>query len=89
MWHASIAFHGRHLDRLERRRRAYRALHGVGDAILGEWVEETPRSIHLRRRLSFNEVMHSGCVLRDIRGTDEAAVLLEPLRRWLPAGWTE
>lgn len=73
----------------ERLERARRALHGVGDAALGEWVENTPRATHLRRRLSAIEVAGSGCVMRDVRDTAEADALLAPVRHLLPAGYVE
>jgi hypothetical protein len=57
--------------------------------MLGEWIERGERAWHLRRRLSTAEVAVSGCVLRDIRGTPEADLLLAPLRHRLPAGYTE
>jgi hypothetical protein len=49
-----------------------RALNGVGDLALGQWVEDGDRGVaHVRRRLSAEEVRATGIVVRDIRGTDE------------------
>lgn len=93
VWHASIAYHGpaRGLNGIAGARldRAMRHLRGVGDPTLGEWVEHTPRATHLRRRLSAAEVAASGCVMRDVRGTPEADLLLAPYRHRLPAGYHE
>jgi hypothetical protein len=58
---------------------ARRALHGVGDAKLGEWVEQGERGVfHLRRRLSAAEAALVGPA-RDIRGTEEERVRMEAL----------
>jgi hypothetical protein len=50
-----------------------RALHGVGDASLGEWREQGARGVvHLRRRLSDDErASVGGLDVRDVRGTFE------------------
>lgn len=45
--------------------------------------------MHYRRRLSALEVLHTGLVIRDVRGTPEYDRLLEPVRQWLPAGYSE
>lgn len=93
MWHASIAYHGslhhRSMNTIisEQTERAFRALRGVGDGHLGQWVEKPRDVIHLRRRLSTVEA--AGFILRDVRGTPEAEQLLAPLRRYLPPGYTE
>lgn len=58
--------------------RAFKALEGVGDASLGEWVERTPKAVHIRRRISESEQMVVGGV-RDIRGSEEATSRLETL----------
>lgn len=70
------------------RKIALRELGGVGDWKLGQWEEFTGRAFHLRRRLSDAESKIVG-PLRDIRGTEEAVRLLEPLRPLLPPGWSE
>ncbi len=58
--------------------RAFKALEGVGDASLGEWVERTPKAVHVRRRISEAEQLVIGEV-RDIRGTEECSSRLEIL----------
>lgn len=95
MWHASIAYHGSrgnptwpspHLYQA-RLDKALRALRGVGDRKLGEWIDHTDKATHLRRRLSIEEA--HGFVLLDVRGTPEAERLLAPVRRYLPIGYSE
>ena len=54
------------------------SLEGVGDARLGEWVEATPKAVHVRRRISEQEQMVIG-EARDIRGSEEASERLEIL----------
>lgn len=68
---------------------AHKALDGVGDASLGEWVEDRGRYTHLRRRLSTDEQKITGEAV-DIRA-DQAEVdrRLSPVRRFLPAGYKE
>jgi hypothetical protein len=93
VWHASIAYHGNNGHRVyptlqaARYEKAVRALRGVGDPMLGQWIEHTDKATHVRRRLSMAESV--GFTLRDIRGTPEAERLLDVVRRWLPIGWTE
>lgn len=90
MWHASIAHHGRRgIDSYDQLTRAVRAVQGVGDTTLGEWMEMPGHILHLRRRLSAAEVAETGMVLRDVRGTPEADRLLDPVRHRLPPGYTE
>ncbi len=60
MWHVSVK--GGCRDD------AMRALHGVGDASLGEW-EEQGGAIHIRRRLSLQEQIRKGLSMQDLRGT--------------------
>lgn len=84
MWHASVAYHGRHpLGEVMpmRTERALRALSGVGDAQLGEWVEQSPAATHVRRRLTAVEA--HGWTLRDIRATAEAEARWLALPRWI------
>lgn len=60
---------------------AHRALRGVGDATLGQWHEAPRGIVHLRRRLTMQEQMHSGTILlRDIRGTAEQLVRWQRVR---------
>lgn len=67
MWHASARAEPPELALAIARR----ALSGVGDAALGEWLEHGGRgTVHLRRRLSAEEQALVGDV-RDIRGTPE------------------
>lgn len=80
VWHASVMSEGW----TDTRGLAYRALEGVGDAALGEWTEDGP-AFHLRRRLSVAEVIASGLVMRDFRGTVEGAGLLLKLFQQVPA----
>jgi hypothetical protein len=79
VWHASAAASA--LDRSELRKRAFRALEGVGAKELGEWEEWTGRAFHIRRRLSAEEEAITGPVV-DIRGTKDA---LERVERLLQA----
>jgi hypothetical protein len=56
---------------------AYRALDGVGDPGLGEWLDApVPFGggvvVHLRRRCTPGEAEQFGLDLRDVRGTEEA-----------------
>jgi hypothetical protein len=67
---------------------AERAIRGVGDP-MHEWRERGITAVHLRRRLSVVEQGATGLVMRDIRGTAEAAARLEVVARWLPDGYTE
>jgi hypothetical protein len=67
VWHASAA----HPDRKVRRKAALRALDGVGEKLLGEWHQDSPRAYHVRRRLTPQEQQRVGDVL-DLRGTEEA-----------------
>lgn len=53
------------------RRRALRALDGLGDPTLGEWQEWTGAAYHIRRRLTPTEQTQVGPAV-DIRGTPEA-----------------
>lgn len=69
MWHAS----GNGGTVSKSRSIARHALAGVGDASLGEWIEEGRRGIvHVRRRLSSDEQHAFGIAeVRDIRNTNE------------------
>ena len=86
VWHASVASRGGVVTWLEHW--AHWALHGVGDAAAGEWIDPRPQAVHLRRRLSIEEAANVGPVV-DIRGTPEAQRRLHGLRHLLPLGWTE
>lgn len=98
MWHASIAYHGSRRTtapwgvpppalKQARLDKATRALRGVGDPMLGEWIDHTDKATHLRRRLSVAEAV--GFVLVDVRGTPDVDRLLAPVRRYLPIGYSE
>jgi hypothetical protein len=54
-----------------------------------EWRDVGVRAVHVRRRLSVVEQGATGLVMRDIRGTAEAAARLEVVAGWLPDGYTE
>lgn len=84
MWHASVA-NGKVNDL---KRLAFAALNGVGANLLGEWEQWTGRAFHLRRRLRPEEEAMVGPAL-DVRGTTEARLRLQNVRRWLPPGWNE
>lgn len=68
-------------------RRARRALAGVGDPALGEWVEVGRVALHLRRRLTAAE--QGDLVVRDVRHTTEAAMRAATVARWNPYGFTD
>ena len=64
---------------------AFDALFGVGDAQLGEWVEQGDGGVvHVRRRLSVLEAARVNTV-RDIRGTPEERERLVRLSHEVPA----
>ena len=65
---------------------AHAALQGVGDPELGEWIERGnpgpgngSRIMHIRRRLSTEEVIDSGLIVRDLRDTPEGIARLRKL----------
>lgn len=68
---------------------AMRALRGVGDETLGQWVEMGDVAVHVRRRLSLDEAAYYGLRVRDIRGTPEVNVRLAKVRHLLPIGYSE
>ena len=77
MWHAS----GRGASSDASLAIARRALEGVGDASLGEWIEAAGSGVvHVRRRVSGREARNRGLVVRDIRGTAEERRRLEIVR---------
>lgn len=79
MWHASaVAPTVGQAETMARRE-----LEGVGDARAGEWVEYTPRAVHVRRRLVEQEAARVNDV-RDIRGTPEERTRLRRLLRDAP-----
>lgn len=84
MWHVSISG-GQTFAAL--RSQAKVELHGVGDARLGEWGEESAsgglRFYHLRRRLRPYEADMVGPV-RDIRRTAEHQERIAAIKAWLP-----
>jgi hypothetical protein len=65
------------------RRAALDALVEVGDRNVGQWEEWSGRAYHVRRRLTRKEQQEVGDAL-DIRGTSEAKVRHEKVRRFLP-----
>ena len=81
MWHASARYHGRvKIPGIVGLDRCHDMLRGVGDDLLGEWVEAgTKSTIHVRRRLSEAEQTH--LEVRDIRRTPEAMERLNALPR--------
>lgn len=87
VWHASVQSITMPLSR----RLALEALTGVGDASLGEWLEDGNKGVaHVRRRLSAREAaLIPG--MEDIRGTDEEASRLTRLLSEAPhlRGWIE
>lgn len=62
---------------------ALEALDGVGDAALGQWVEQTPIAVHVRRRLTLAEQLSIGDA-KDLRGTCEALDRCRAAARGLP-----
>jgi hypothetical protein len=61
------------------------ALHGVGDALLGEWRERRPIAMHLRRRLTEHEMRSAGiAAVCDVRGTKEFTTRIRRIRPFLP-----
>lgn len=58
--------------------KAREVLAGCGDPALGEWLEWTGMSLHLRRRLSAQEQTRVGDPV-DVRGTVEARRRAEAL----------
>ena len=84
MWHASGRGHKRY-DSLVIVRSALR---GVGDASLGEWLEDSDTGsgvVHLRRRLSREEqeAFNIGEPI-DIRGTDRERELVQKVLEEAP-----
>lgn len=89
MWHVSVtSAGGLALGSSTLIRRSYAELAGLGDASAGEWLEERPDFVHLRRRLSTREERKVGPVV-DVRGTPEAHRRLALVAHLLPAGWDE
>lgn len=86
MWHASVNTATQGQAELMARS----ALNGVGDASLGEWVENGHGHIvHLRRRLSEDEESVIGPAV-DIRGTPEEERRMDTLFDEVPylrPGW--
>jgi hypothetical protein len=71
VWHASVASIKTPLQPQVAVALAEAALHGVGNAGRGQWVEVTRVAAHVRRRLSETEELVVGPVV-DVRGTPEA-----------------
>ena len=62
---------------------ALQALHGVGDASLGEWEQYRNATYHVRRRLTPHEQRPIGDAV-DIRGTAEAEQRRKAVVGFLP-----
>lgn len=75
VWHASACDHSPLALTIDKNpvleKAARKALQGVGERSLGEWVEYNTRFVHVRRRLSVKEQKIIGEVI-DIRNTQEA-----------------
>lgn len=64
---------------------AFDELRGVGDATFGEWREVGDLAVHVRRRLTANEMRYAGIdSVVDIRGTPEHIARIDRLRPFLP-----
>lgn len=83
MWHASVAPTRYHLTAQVTECLALGALEGVGDVALGQWVERTPRAVHVRRRLSEAEALVTGPAI-DLRQSVEARERFEAAKDSLP-----
>lgn len=68
--------------------RAVRALHRVGDPLLGEWRDTGHEAVHLRRRLTDAEWGEKPWGM-DYRNTPEYAVRIAPVAHLLPIGYKE
>lgn len=67
-------------------RAAERGLAGVGDQAAGEWRETGKLAVHIRRRLTPEEMRRGGITgALDIRGTPEATRRIAAVRPYLPA----
>jgi hypothetical protein len=82
VWHASTAGPA---GRNALRGRAFAALDGVGDPLLGEWEEWTGRAYHLRRRLTSAEAAPIGPAV-DVRGTLDGACRFHAIRETVGPG---
>ena len=78
MWHASVMM--KYGDRMHA---AMRALEGVGDPALGEWVE-THSAVHIKRRLSMQEQITSGLQMIDMRGTEQGKERIMKIAQVVP-----
>lgn len=84
MWHASVHRQGKgpaHTPALLSA--ALRALRGVGDRTLDNWIERSidSRTVHVKLRVLDSELVDE---LVDIRGTSEAARRIELIRSLNP-----
>ncbi len=88
VWHTSIAARYPLIVNREATlfRLAMEQLEGVGDPSLGEWRETGDIAVHLRRRLTSDEIaastIHEVC---DIRGTPEYTQRIQQIKPFLPA----
>lgn len=65
------------------REMAFEMLEGYGDASLGEWIEDRPKALHLRRRLTVDEQARVGDPM-DCRGTEEGKRRLLAIENMFP-----
>jgi hypothetical protein len=85
VWHASVSPHYPGARASQLFDIAQLALHGVGDAALGEWRESGDIAVHLRRRLTAAEMRYAGIrEVCDIRGTEEFSLRIRNVRPYLP-----
>lgn len=88
MWHASVHPRLLRVDAVLPTLWAIaeETLRGVGDAAAGEWREVSDVAVHLRRRLTLNE-MKTGAIagVVDVRETPEHTTRVERVRPFVPA----
>ena len=93
MWHASVCYHRRGVTLADVEARARRVLRGVGDPMLGEWVEGGRGAgplVHLRRRLTDLEWDGKPWGI-DLRRTSDGDRRLETAGcrpEWAPDEWS-
>jgi hypothetical protein len=79
VWHVSV----RAMTDVKAIMTCFAALEGLGDSELGQW-EEAPQGFHLRRRLSYKEMVSRGLNVRDLRGTEEGKRRIDNIIRTVP-----
>ena len=67
MWHVSV---GNCTNMAKAKKIAFKFLSGVGDVAAGQWIEKSPRTYQVKRRLTAKEQRIAGAPV-DIRGTTE------------------